>query len=179
MSAARFTRIPGSRVARVAIPVAVVALAAAACGSGSGAKTTPAAAVGSQATGAGITLAAQGGHLTDGTGKSLYEFASDTPTMSTCSGACVTYWPPLTSSSPPTAGSGITASDIGSLTLPNGTKQVTYNGHPLYYFALDKAPGDTKGQGLDDFGAKWWLLSPAGTVIKTSVTAPASSGYMY
>jgi predicted lipoprotein with Yx(FWY)xxD motif len=170
-------------VARVAIPVATVALAAAACGSGSGAKTTPAAAVGSQAASTGVTLATKSGpagtYLTDGTGKSVYEFASDTATMSTCTGACVTYWPPLTSSSPPTAGSGITASDIGSLTLPDGTKQVTYNGHPLYYFALDKAPGDTKGQGLDDFGAKWWLLSPSGTVIKTSTTAPASSASSY
>ena len=102
---------------------------------------------------------ALGTYLTDGSGRSVYEFASDTATKSTCSSTCLTYWPALTSSSPATAGSGVTA-DIGSITQSDGSKQVTYKGHPLYYFALDKAAGDTKGQGLDDFGAKWWLLEP-------------------
>ena len=104
----------------------------------------------------------------------MYEFASDSATKSTCSGTCLTYWPALTSSAPVTAGSGVTAADIGSLTRTDGSKQVTYKGHPLYYFALDKAPGDIKGQGLNDFGAKWWLLSPSGSVIKSSAS---SSGY--
>jgi len=181
MSADRIFSSPTARIARVAVPVATVALALAACGSSYGAKTAPAAAVGtpsSAAAGSGVTLSAKtgslGAYLTDGAGRSVYEFSSDSATKSTCSGTCLTYWPALTASTPATAGTGVTAADIGSLTRSDGSKQVTYKGHPLYYFALDKAAGDIKGQGLKDFGAKWWLLSPSGSVIKSSAV---SSGY--
>ncbi len=180
MSADRMLSSPARRVARAAVPVAIVALAVAACGSSSGAKTTPAAAAdpGSGAAGPGVTLTTKTGplgtYLTDGSGKSLYEFNSDSATKSTCSGTCLTYWPALTSSSPAAAGSGVTAADIGSLTRSDGSTQVTYKGHPLYYFALDKAAGDTKGQGLDDFGAKWWLLNPAGSIITASASSSSS-----
>ncbi len=182
MSSDRILSSPAGRVARVAVPVATIALALAACGSSSSSKTTPAAAAsnaGSGTAGGGTTLSTKSGsvgtYLTDGSGKSLYEFASDTSTTSTCSGACVTYWPPLTSSAPATAGSGVTGSDIGSITRSDGSKQVTYKGHPLYYFALDKAPGDTKGQGSSNFGAKWWLLTPAGSPITGSPSSSSSS----
>ena len=75
-----------------------------------------------------------------------------------------------------TAGSGVTASDIGSITRADGSKQVTYNGHPLYYFSLDKSAGDTKGQGSSNFGAKWWILSPAGDKITASAASSSSGG---
>jgi predicted lipoprotein with Yx(FWY)xxD motif len=134
MSADRIFSSPAGKAARVSVPVATLALALAACGSSSGAKTTPAAAVAkpssSAAAGGGVTLntktGALGTYLTDGTGKSLYAFNSDSATTSTCNGTCVAYWPPLTSASPATAGRGITASEIGTLTRSDGTKQVTY-----------------------------------------------------
>jgi predicted lipoprotein with Yx(FWY)xxD motif len=176
----------GSPVLRVAIPVATIALAAAACGSSSGAKTTPAAAVtgsSSGASGSSVTLDTKSGtpgtYLTDGSGKSLYEFASDTGSKSTCTGACVSAWPPVISSSAATAGSGVNAGDIGTLTRSDGSLQVTYKSHPLYYFSGDTSAGQTNGQGSTAFGAKWWLLSPAGDKITTSAGSSVGGGYGY
>jgi predicted lipoprotein with Yx(FWY)xxD motif len=183
----------GSPGVRVAIPVAVIALAAAACGSSSSAKTTPAAAATNAPAATGtpsssVTLDTKSGpagtYLTDASGKSLYEFASDTGSKSTCTGACVTAWPPLTSSSAVTAGSGVNAGDIGTLTRSDGSMQVTYKSHPLYYFSGDSSAGQTNGQGSTAFGAKWWLLTPAGAPITTSAGSSSSSssggmGYGY
>jgi predicted lipoprotein with Yx(FWY)xxD motif len=194
------------RGARIAVPIATfatVALVAAACGSSSSSSTTPAAAgsstapstapsaapssaAGSSATG-GVTVEAHKGslgtYLTDASGKSLYLFASDTSTMSTCSGACATAWPPLTTTSAATAGSGVTATDLGTLSRSGGTKQVTFNGHPLYYFEGDTAAGQTNGQGSSAFGAKWWLVTPAGQALEAAAPAasqaPAGGGYGY
>jgi hypothetical protein len=95
--------------------------------------------------------------------------------MSACSGACAGAWPPVPASGTVTAGSGVTASDLGTITRSDGTKQVTYDSHPLYYFAGDSAAGQTSGQGSDGFGAKWWLVSPAGAQI-TSADSASSSG---
>jgi hypothetical protein len=75
------------------------------------------------------------------------------------------------------------ASDLGTSTRSDGTKQVTYDGHPLYYFAGDSGPGMASGQGSDNFGAKWWLVAPSGSDVTAAVTsftagsapAPASS----
>jgi predicted lipoprotein with Yx(FWY)xxD motif len=177
MSAHRMLGSPG---VRVAIPVAAIALAAAACGSSSSAKTTPAAAA-TNATGSSVTLDTKSGsvgtYLTDGSGRSLYEFAPDTSSMSNCTGACVSAWPPLISRSPTTAGSGVTASDIGSITRSDGRKQVTYKSHPLYYFSGDSSAGQTSGQGRTAFGAKWWLLTPAGAPITTSAGSSGEMGY--
>ena len=116
-----------------------------------------------------------GTFLTDGSGKTLYMFASDTATKSSCSGVCLTYWPPLTSSGTPNVTGGVTASKISTITGSNGSKQVAYAGHPLYYFKLDSAAGDTKGQGSDNFGAKWWLVAPSGDIITGSGASSSSS----
>jgi hypothetical protein len=70
----------------------------------------------------------------------------------------------------------LTSADIGSLTRSNGVKQVTYRGHPLYYFIGDPSPGTTKGEGNDAFGAKWWLVTPSGTAIVGTGSASSSSG---
>jgi hypothetical protein len=74
-----------------------------------------------------------------------------------------------------TAAGGAKASDLGTITRSDGTKQVTYDGHALYYFAGDSAAGQTNGQGSDSFGAKWWLVAPTGSKITASDTAAAAA----
>jgi predicted lipoprotein with Yx(FWY)xxD motif len=108
-----------------------------------------------------------GTYLTDSTGKTLYLFAADTGTTSTCAGQCATFWPPLVTSGAPTAGSGVTASMLSTTKRADGTTQVDYNGHPLYYFAGDKAVGQTTGQGINQSGGLWWLVAPNGNAIMT------------
>ena len=93
---------------------------------------------------------------------------------SACTGACAAAWPPVTTTGSVTAGSGVTASDLGTITRSGGVKQVTYDGHPLYYFKGDTGAGTTNGQGLNAFGAKWWLVSPSGSQI-TSADAVSST----
>ena len=69
------------------------------------------------------------------------------------------------------------ASDLGTITRSDGTKQVTYDGHPLYYFAGDSGSGTASGQGSDGFGAKWWLVAPSGSDVTASVSSfTVSSG---
>lgn len=100
--------------------------------------------------------------LVDAEGKALYLFVKDTPTRSACTGRCLRFWPPLLTEGPPQAGEGVDASKLGTLTRDDGTVQVTYNGHPLYYYADDAQPGDTKGHGA---GGEWYLLSPTGEML--------------
>ncbi len=172
-----------TRFGRVVVPVALVAVLAAACSSTPApvapAASTPRAAA-SATSSAAVTIATRSGtpgtYLTDGSGRALYLFMSDTATTSTCSGACATAWPPLTATGTPAVAGSATASKLGSLTRADGTRQVTYGGHPLYYFAPDTAPGQTKGQGKNGFGALWWLVDPAGSAI-TGASPSASSGY--
>ena len=103
--------------------------------------------------------------LVDGRGRSLYLFEKDRRGHSACSSACATYWPPLLTKAKPLAGGGAKQSLLGVIRRPDGTKQVTYAGHPLYRFALDTKRGQTRGEGLHDFGAGWYVLAPAGTKI--------------
>ncbi|NUR58796.1 MAG: hypothetical protein HOV87_08985 [Catenulispora sp.] len=102
--------------------------------------------------------------LTDSSGKAIYLFEADTSTTSTCTGACATAWPPVLTTGAPTITGG-DMSKLGTTTRADGTKQVTYNGHPLYYFAGDTKPGDTNGEGSKAFGAGWYLLNSDGTKI--------------
>ena len=103
--------------------------------------------------------------LVDAGGRTLYLFQQDTSTVSTCDGACATSWPPLTTTGNPEAADGVSAAELGTTNRTDGTTEVTYNGHPLYYYAGDAKPGDTTGQGLDLYGAEWNVLSPAGEKI--------------
>ncbi|HXA29012.1 MAG TPA: hypothetical protein VN193_09735 [Candidatus Angelobacter sp.] len=112
-----------------------------------------------------VSASSLGQILTDDKGRTLYLFEKDTATMSACAGACASAWPPFTSGAAPIAGSGATASVLTTVTRGDGSKQVTYNGHPLYYYAGDQKPGDTSGQNLDQFGGSWYVLSPAGMQI--------------
>ncbi len=126
-----------------------------------------------------ITTATSSGNtfLTDGSGRAVYLWVKDTGDASTCSGACAGAWPPVTTAGAPTASGSAKASDLGTITRSDGTKQVTYDGHPLYYFVGDSGPGMAKGQNSNSFGAKWWLVSPAGSDVTASVSAfTASSG---
>jgi hypothetical protein len=95
--------------------------------------------------------------------------------MSTCSGACATAWPPLIAKAAPTAGTGATASDLATISRSDGSKQVTYDGHPLYYFAGDSGAGQTNGEGVNGFGAPWYLLAPSGQQVTSLSAAPPAS----
>jgi predicted lipoprotein with Yx(FWY)xxD motif len=177
----------GSSVPRVswfAGAAVAVALLASACASSSTANSggtsaaNPAGGAGgsSSAAASGIKIETHSGpmgtYLTDGSGKSLYMFASDSATKSSCNGACVAYWPPLTGTAQ--ASGGASAAKVTTITRSDGTMQVVYAGHPLYYYKGDSAPGDTNGQGSDNYGAKWWLLTAAGAPITGSASAPGS-----
>jgi predicted lipoprotein with Yx(FWY)xxD motif len=106
-----------------------------------------------------------GTYLVGAGGRALYLWVADHGGMSSCSGACAKAWPPLTTKGKPIADSGVNASSLGTIKRSDGTTQVTYKGHPLYYFIADKAKGSIKGQGSDSFGADWWLVSPSGSAI--------------
>lgn len=98
----------------------------------------------------------------------LYMFASDHGKASTCYGACATVWPPLITTGAPKAQGGALAAKLGTIKRTDGTLQVTYAGHPLYYYTPDTTEADATGQGSTSFGAPWWVLSPTGAVIKKS-----------
>ena len=108
--------------------------------------------------------------LVDVEGMSLYVFMADTQNSgtSTCGDddGCAAEWPPLVSQGAPVAGEGVDATLLGTITRDDGTLQVTYNGRPLYLFVEDAAPGDTNGQGIDEFGGLWFLVSPTGEAIQ-------------
>src|SRR4051812_21370637 len=100
--------------------------------------------------------------LVDSKGITLYDFVKDKGTTSVCYGACAALWPPLLTHGKPLAGTGVRASLLGTTKRKDGNLQVTYGGHPLYYFVTDRKPGQTTGQGISQFGGPWWVISPAG-----------------
>ncbi len=121
--------------------------------------------------------------LVTSTGRTLYMLTADSPTTSVCTGTCASIWPPLTVTGTPTAGSGVKASDLGTITRPGGAHQVTYGGHPLYTFTKDTAAGQVNGEGINKFGGIWYVLSTSGSPVKapkasgTTTTTSGSSGY--
>ena len=160
---------PITFLAGAAIPI--IALALAACGGGGAATAaTPKTSNGAPAT-VGVASSSLGSILVNSSGHTLYLFKADSGTKSACTGACAIAWPPLLAKGNPTAGTGLTASKLGTITRAGGKRQVTYNGHPLYLFIKDRKPGETTGQGVTAFGAPWFALSSAGN----QASAPASS----
>jgi predicted lipoprotein with Yx(FWY)xxD motif len=115
--------------------------------------------------------------LVDRRGHTLYLFANDTRGKSTCSGACAAFWPPLITAGKALAGPGVQSTRLGTTRRADGRLQVTYNHHPLYLFAKDVHKGETKGEGLDAFGAEWYAVSAAGAKVENG-SAPAG-GYGY
>jgi predicted lipoprotein with Yx(FWY)xxD motif len=112
-----------------------------------------------------VARSALGRILVDSKGITLYDFVQDKGTTSTCYGACAALWPPLLTTGKPIAGPGVRASLLGTTKRKDGKLEVTYGGHPLYYFVTDRKPGQTTGQGINEFGAPWWVISPAGKEI--------------
>jgi predicted lipoprotein with Yx(FWY)xxD motif len=100
--------------------------------------------------------------IVDSKGITLYDFPPDRGTTSVCYSACAALWPPLITHGKPVAGRGVRASLLGTTKRKDGKLQVTYGGHPLYYFVTDRKPGQTTGQGVNQFGGPWWVISPAG-----------------
>jgi predicted lipoprotein with Yx(FWY)xxD motif len=153
------------------------ALAVAACG-GAGAATAatpPKTANGASATVGVAKTSSLGTVLVNSQGRTVYLFKADVGTKSACTSACATAWPPLLATGNPTAGTGLTASKLGTTTRSGGERQVTYNGHPLYLFIKDQKPGQTNGQGVTAFGAPWFALTPAGNRAAGTATPPTSS----
>ena len=164
-----------------AASLAAAVLAVAACASSSSSTTTtsstPAAGATSSAAASGTTLMERsiGGVevLTNSAGHTLYWFAPDTSTTSKCTGSCATYWPPVTG--PATAGSGVTGT-LGVITRSDGTMQATYDGHPLYTYVGDSAPGQNKGNGLNLSGGLWHEVTVSGTAPAASPSASSTGG---
>ena len=154
------------------------ALVLAACGSSStsstssssGSASTPTTSKASStprpASVVGTTKTSLGTFLVDSKGRALYLWDADHGSKSTCSGACAQAWPPLTTTGTPKASGAVKASLLGTTTRADGSHEVTYAGHPLYYFAGDTMAGQTTGQGSDGFGSPWWVVSPAGKAIQ-------------
>jgi predicted lipoprotein with Yx(FWY)xxD motif len=154
---------------RLALPLAIVSLlVAAGCGSSSSSdsgKTSSSSAKASNAT-VDLHKTDVGDVLTGPSGRTLYLFEKDKSPKSTCSGECANDWPPLMASGKPAAGSGVKASMLGTTKRSNGKEQVTYNGHPLYYYEGDKKAGQTAGQGIDAFGAEWYVVGANGSKVE-------------
>jgi predicted lipoprotein with Yx(FWY)xxD motif len=163
----------------VAVVLAAVAVAVFAVGGGKAQASHPGAAGGSAIA---IRSTSLGKTLVDANGRTLYLFKGDRPGVSTLSAAGAAVWPRLVSAGHVKAEGGAQAALIGTTTSPAGVKQVTYAGHPLYYYVGDSSPGSTRGQGLTEFGALWYVLGSNGTAIthapSKSTAAPATNyGY--
>lgn len=136
----------------------VLALAAVSAGFARAGSTVHPATVASASSGLGRIIV-------DGRGRTLYLFEKDRRGASACSGVCVAYWPPLLTKGRPIAITGAKRSLLGTIRRADGTRQVTYAEHPLYFFSGDTKRGQTNGEGLKDFGAGWYALMPSGKKI--------------
>ena len=163
-------RSPAAIVLLVGLVALVLVVAGCGGGSSGGYGGSGAASSSSGSGGASIKLASSklGKILVDAQGRTLYLFEADKGAMSACDGACASVWPPLTTKSHPQAGAGISPSKLGTAKRSDGSTEVTYNGHPLYTYAGDSAPGQTSGQGIDGFGAEWYALTAAGDKIESN-----------
>jgi predicted lipoprotein with Yx(FWY)xxD motif len=160
----------------LALPAAAAAAAALVACSSAGASpsspagsSSPAAAAASTvktATIAGVTV------LTNSTGFTLYSFAPDTPTTSKCNGTCAQNWPPLKG---PVTAAGVTGT-FGTIKRSDGSTQATFDGHPLYTFAGDTAPGQNKGNGLNAAGGLWHEITTSGTAAPAAGSSSSSGG---
>jgi predicted lipoprotein with Yx(FWY)xxD motif len=156
------------------ILIAGIAVIVLAVGGGS-AKTPPHPTAAGSAIGTRIT--SLGTTLVDAQGRTLYLFEGDRANVSRLSSAGLSVWPRFTGSATVKAVNGAQASKLGMITSPSGVRQVTYGGHPLYYYVGDTKPGSTRGQRLNQFGALWYVLDASGKrVTSTSSTTKPASG---
>ena len=163
-------------LASVAVAAAALAVAACASSSSSSGGTTPSSSSTSAAaasSGSALRTATINGTtvLTNAKGFTLYSFAPDTPTASRCNGQCATLWPPV--KGPVTAGPGVTGT-LGTITRSDAATQATYNGHPLYTYVADTAPGQARGNGLNASGGIWHDVTASGAAAPSS--SPGGTG---
>jgi predicted lipoprotein with Yx(FWY)xxD motif len=120
--------------------------------------------------GSGVTVATHssdyGTIVTNGGGRALYLFEKETSDRSQCYGACAQAWPPLLTKGEPRAAGGAEASKLGTTKRSDGATQVTYNGHPVYYYVDDTAPGEVGCQNVNEFGGLWLVVDPSGNAIQ-------------
>ena len=159
-----------------AVVIPLTAVAVGACGGGGTATASPPPSASKTTTTHAQTATVRvansrlGRILVDSTGHTLYLFKGDSGTSSACSGACAVAWPPLRTGGNPAVAGGANAALLGTILRSDGSRQVTYNGHPLYLFVKDHKPGDVNGQGLSAFGAAWFAVSAAGNQISSRPT---------
>jgi predicted lipoprotein with Yx(FWY)xxD motif len=175
------TRTRSTTLLATAALIPLTALALASCGGShdATAATTPPKTANGQAATIGLANSGLGKILVDSQGHTLYLFKKDAGTKSSCYGECANDWPPLRANGKPAVGSGTSASTLGTTTRSDGKPQLTYQRHPLYLYEGDQKPGDTNGQALTAFGARWYALSPQGNQISgqpSSSSAGSSSG---
>jgi len=180
------TRLTAPNRLRMLLALLAVAAAAAVLAACSSSATSPAAGS-SGSTSTGTPAAATAGSLktatiggatvlTSATGFTLYSFAPDTPTTSKCNGTCAQNWPPVKG---PATAAGVTGT-FGTITRSDGSTQATFDGHPLYTFAGDTAPGQNKGNGLNAAGGLWHEITTSGNVpAGSSSSGSAGGGYGY
>jgi predicted lipoprotein with Yx(FWY)xxD motif len=119
-----------------------------------------------------------GAIVVDTKGMTLYHLTSEHGKVA-CTGKCATFWPPVIwagKGKPTLLGAGLKAAKLGTIKRPNGALQVTYNKFPLYRYALDKKPGQTNGEGVDDSPGTWYAVSTAGTIVKGASGPSGASG---
>jgi predicted lipoprotein with Yx(FWY)xxD motif len=172
-----------TRLFSLAALAVVSALALAACGGSStsggssapsyGGATTKAPSTATKAPGStpttsvvSTTKSSVGTFLVDANGRALYLWDADHGSMSACSGECAQDWPPLTTTGTPKATGAVKSSLLGTTKRADGSREVTYAGHPLYTFAGDTKAGQTTGQGSAAFGAPWWIVTPGGMALQ-------------
>jgi predicted lipoprotein with Yx(FWY)xxD motif len=151
----------GSSSTRAAAPAASVTTASTS-GATSSAPSPGGVSVATKQSKLGTILAAGPKRLT------VYLFEADKGSSSSCSGICAKAWPPVTTDAEPKASGGASAADLGTIVRSDGTKQVTYKGHPLYFFEKDGDSGDAYGQASTAFGAGWYVLAPSGKKVDKS-----------
>jgi predicted lipoprotein with Yx(FWY)xxD motif len=163
------------RIALVILP-ATLAIGIAGCGAGYSAGTPASAPAAAAAKHAAVSTrhGKLGTYLVDARGRTLYRFMKDSGPRSRCSGACAAAWPPLTTREQPEAQGGAKAKLLSTSKRGNGARQVVYNGRPLYRYEPDTAAGQTRGQGVSAFGARWYVVAASGRVI-TAANAPSPS----
>ena len=152
---------------------ATAALTLSACGGSGSTTATPAATGSASSPAAGLHVAATslGDVLVDSAGRTVYMLTADSPGHSSCSSACLAYWPPV---APAGHASTVTAK-VATTTTPSGAKIATVGGWPLYTFVQDQKPGDVTGEGVATFGGTWYAVSPSGKPVTGSASSPSSS----
>jgi predicted lipoprotein with Yx(FWY)xxD motif len=171
--------LPNAVTTAVQRPRMVVAIAAVAVLAAASFALNPPTTHAAQAKGAVISTAnsSLGRLIVKSNGRTLYLFGQDRNGKSACSGQCAVFWPPLVTSGKPRVTGGARASLVGTTKRADGRLQVTYNHHPLYTFTKDTKAGQTNGEGVNAFGAQWFVVSPAGGKIEKPSNTSGGGGY--